>query len=37
MKPVTVQIIRTNYLKRIRPAAAAEWFAIQPQREAGKH
>jgi integrase len=24
------QVIRTNYLKRIRPAAAAEWFAIQP-------
>ena len=23
------QVIRTNYLKRIRPAAAAEWFAIQ--------
>jgi integrase len=25
------QVIRTNYLKRIRPAAAAEWFAIQPK------
>jgi integrase len=25
------QVIRTNYLKRIRPAAAAEWFSIQPQ------
>jgi integrase len=25
------QIIRTNYLKRIRPTAAADWFAIQPQ------
>ena len=24
------QVIRTNYLKRIRPAAAAEWFAIMP-------
>jgi len=24
------QVIRTNYLKRIRPAAAAEWFAIAP-------
>jgi len=24
------QIIRTNYLKRMRPAAAAEWFTIQP-------
>jgi hypothetical protein len=24
------QVIRTNYLKRIRPAAAAEWFSIQP-------
>ena len=30
------QIIRTNYLKRIRPAAAAEWFAIQPEPKAGK-
>jgi integrase len=25
------QVIRTNYLKRIRPAAAAEWFTIQPK------
>jgi integrase len=25
------QVIRTNYLKRIRPAAAAEWFSIQPK------
>jgi integrase len=24
------QVIRTNYLKRMRPAAAAEWFAIMP-------
>jgi len=24
------QVIRSNYLKRIRPAAAAEWFSIQP-------
>ena len=24
------QVIRTNYLKRMRPAAAEEWFAIQP-------
>jgi hypothetical protein len=24
------QVIRTNYLKRMRPTAAAEWFAIQP-------
>ncbi len=24
------QIIRTNYLKRMRPTAAAEWFAIAP-------
>jgi integrase len=23
-------VIRTNYLKRIRPAAAAEWFSITP-------
>ena len=28
-------VIRTNYLKRMRPAAA-EWFSIQPQTEAGK-
>ena len=26
----SAQVIRTNYLKRIRPAAAAEWFAIRP-------
>jgi len=25
------QVIRSNYLKRIRPAAAAEWFSIKPQ------
>lgn len=24
------QVIRTNYLKRMRPAAAVEWFAIEP-------
>lgn len=24
------QIIRTNYLKRLRPAAASEWFGIMP-------
>ena len=30
------QVIRTNYLKRIRPAAAAEWFAIQPSSKTGK-
>jgi integrase len=24
------QVIRSNYLKRMRPAAAAEWFAIAP-------
>jgi integrase len=30
------QVIRTNYLKRIRPAAAAEWFAILPQPKEGK-
>jgi len=24
------QVIRTNYLKRMRPAAAVEWFAIAP-------
>ena len=30
------QVIRTNYLKRIRPAAAAEWFTIAPQQKTGK-
>ena len=30
------QVIRTNYLKRMRPAAAAEWFAIEPQPKTGK-
>jgi integrase len=25
------QVIRSNYLKRMRPAAAAEWFAIEPE------
>jgi integrase len=30
------QVIRTNYLKRMRPAAAAEWFAIMPPPEAGR-
>jgi hypothetical protein len=29
------QVIRSNYLKRMRPAAAAEWFSIAPQ-TAGK-
>jgi integrase len=24
------QVIRTNYLKRMRPAAAVEWFSIEP-------
>jgi integrase len=28
------QVIRTNYLKRIRPAAAAEWFSIMPPKQA---
>jgi integrase len=27
----TPQVVRTNYLKRMRPAAAVEWFAIMPQ------
>jgi integrase len=27
------QVIRTNYLKRMRPAAAAEWFAIMPPKQ----
>ena len=30
------QVIRTNYLKRMRPAAAAEWFAIMPPAKAGR-
>jgi integrase len=30
------QIIRSNYLKRMRPVLAAEWFAIQPEPKAGK-
>jgi integrase len=30
------QVIRTNYLKRMRPAAAVEWFAIEPQPKTGK-
>ncbi len=30
------QVIRTNYLKRMRPAAATEWFAIEPQPKTGK-
>jgi hypothetical protein len=30
------QVIRTNYLKRMRPAAAAEWFAIMPEPKAGE-
>jgi hypothetical protein len=30
------QVIRTNYLKRMRPAAATEWFAIQPKQVAAK-
>jgi hypothetical protein len=29
------QVIRTNYLKRMRPTAAAEWFAIAPQPNIG--
>ena len=28
------QVIRSNYLKRIRPAMAAEWFAIAPSQPA---
>jgi hypothetical protein len=27
------QVIRTNYLKRMRPKAAAEWFSIQPEKQ----
>ena len=29
------QVIRTNYLKRMRPVAAAEWFAIAPEPKIG--
>jgi len=29
------QVIRTNYLKRMRPPAAAEWFSIQPEPKTG--
>jgi hypothetical protein len=30
------QIIRSNYLKRMRPALAAEWFAIAPEPKTDK-
>ena len=30
------QVIRTNYLKRMRPTAAAEWFGIAPQPKNGE-
>ena len=30
------QIIRSNYLKRIRPALAAEWFGIMPKEKENK-
>ena len=30
------QVIRSNYLKRMRPTAAAEWFAIAPPPKDGK-
>jgi len=30
------QVIRSNYLKRMRPAAAAEWFAIAPEPKSGQ-
>ncbi len=32
----SVQMIRTNYLRRVKPALAAEWFAIKPARRASK-
>ena len=32
----SLEVIRTNYLKRMRPAAATEWFAIEPEPKAGK-
>jgi len=32
----SVQVIRTNYLRRVKPAAATEWFAIVPKKRARK-
>jgi len=29
----SVQVIRTNYLRRVKPAVAAEWFSIMPPRK----
>jgi len=30
----SVQVIRSNYLRRVKPAVAAEWFSIMPPRPA---
>jgi integrase len=32
----SVQVIRTNYLRRVKPAVAAEWFGIMPPRAKSK-
>jgi integrase len=32
----SVQMIRTNYLRRVKPAVAAEWFSIMPPRAKSK-
>ncbi|MGO9586823.1 MAG: hypothetical protein ACLP2Y_11570 [Limisphaerales bacterium] len=32
----SVQVIRTNYLRRVKPTVAAEWFGIMPPRARGK-
>lgn len=29
----SVQVIRTNYLRRVKPSAAVEWFGIMPPKE----
>jgi integrase len=30
----SVQVIRSNYLRRVKPSAAAEWFSIMPPKKA---
>jgi len=32
----SVQMIRTNYLRRVKPAVAAKWFSIMPPRKKAK-
>jgi integrase len=32
----SVKVIRTNYLRRVKPAVAAEWFGIMPPRAKAK-